>query len=101
VQVLTTTKNLLWRRFVFSGGSLDVKQHAQIEAFKAQTGATSVMLARAAMWNPSVFRKEGLLPLEEVVKAYLLLVAEFVGFFPFSFKHAHGICQLTVFFPGN
>ena len=41
------------------------------------------MLARAAMWNPSVFRKEGLLPLEEVVRAYLLLVSEYVSFYFF------------------
>lgn len=29
------------------------------------------MLARAAEWNCSVFRKEGPLPMEDVIKSYL------------------------------
>jgi len=29
------------------------------------------MLARAAQWNCSIFRKEGAFPMEDVIKAYL------------------------------
>ncbi|MBN3321087.1 DUS2L synthase, partial [Atractosteus spatula] len=57
---------------IANGGSLDhVRVHADIAAFQAATGASSTMLARAAMWNPSVFRREGSLPLEEVMTQYL------------------------------
>jgi len=31
------------------------------------------MIARAAQWNASIFRKEGLLPLDEVIAEYLKL----------------------------
>jgi tRNA-dihydrouridine synthase len=29
------------------------------------------MIARGAQWNPSAFRKEGLAPFEETVRAYI------------------------------
>ncbi|KAL4642190.1 tRNA-dihydrouridine(20) synthase NAD(P)+-like [Arapaima gigas] len=55
-----------------SGGSLDlVKSHCDIKSFRSATGASSVMLARAAMWNPSIFRPQGMLSLEEVMDAYI------------------------------
>nr|XP_023646160.1 tRNA-dihydrouridine(20) synthase [NAD(P)+]-like [Paramormyrops kingsleyae] len=55
-----------------NGGSLDlVKSHGDIEAFRESTKASSVMLARAAMWNPSIFRPQGMLSLEEVMEAYI------------------------------
>ncbi|XP_049928451.1 tRNA-dihydrouridine(20) synthase [NAD(P)+]-like [Epinephelus moara] len=57
---------------IANGGSLDlVKTHSDIEEFRKATGASSVMLARAAMWNPSVFRSKGLLPVETVMEEYL------------------------------
>lgn len=39
--------------------------------FKEETGCNSIMLGRAAQWNCSVFRKEGPLPMEDVIKSYL------------------------------
>ncbi|XP_078525185.1 tRNA-dihydrouridine(20) synthase [NAD(P)+]-like isoform X2 [Lissotriton helveticus] len=55
-----------------SGGSQDhIKEYADIETFRQATNASSVMLARAAMWNPSIFRKEGPLPLEGVMQEYI------------------------------
>ncbi|TRY63084.1 hypothetical protein TCAL_13181, partial [Tigriopus californicus] len=42
-----------------------------IKAFWKETGAASVMVARAAEWNPSVFRPEGKAPVMEVVHKYL------------------------------
>jgi len=35
------------------------------------------MLARAAQWNCSVFRKEGPLPMENVIKAYLKYAVDY------------------------
>lgn len=55
-----------------SGGSLDlIKTYDDIEQFREGTGASSVMLARAAMWNPSIFRCEGMLSVDEVIKEYV------------------------------
>lgn len=59
-----------------SGGSLElVKSHSDIEIFRKATGASSVMLARAAMWNASVFSEGGLLPVERVMEDYLKYVS--------------------------
>lgn len=63
-----------------SGGSLElVKSHGDIEIFRKATGASSVMLARAAMWNPSVFSEAGLLPVERVMEDYLKYVSFYIG----------------------
>ncbi|XP_069072342.1 tRNA-dihydrouridine(20) synthase [NAD(P)+]-like isoform X1 [Pleurodeles waltl] len=57
---------------IANGGSQDhIKEYADIETFRQATSASSVMLARAAMWNPSIFRKEGALPLAEVMQEYI------------------------------
>ena len=61
---------------IANGGSLDIKEHKDLASFQARTGCQSVMLARAAQWNMSVFRPEGLVPTEDVVRAYLRLVSE-------------------------
>lgn len=61
--------------FIFSGGSHDfIKEYTDIEAFQQAAGASSVMIARAAMWNPSIFRREGLCPLKEVMQEYIKYV---------------------------
>lgn len=60
---------------IFSGGSHDfIKEYADIETFQKATAASSVMIARAAMWNPSVFRKEGFCPLKDVMQDYIRYV---------------------------
>ncbi|NXT92448.1 DUS2L synthase, partial [Anhinga rufa] len=57
---------------IANGGSHDfIKEYADIETFQKATAASSVMIARAAMWNPSIFRKEGLFPLKEVMQDYI------------------------------
>lgn len=48
-----------------------MKTNGDIEEFRKATGASSVMLARAAMWNASLFRSQGALPLEKVMEDYL------------------------------
>ena len=41
---------------IANGVSLMVKTFDDIEKCRQETGCSSVMLARAAQWNPSVFR---------------------------------------------
>lgn len=52
-----------------------MKTNSDIEEFRRAAGASSVMLARAAMWNVSVFSSRGPLPLEEVMEEYLKYVS--------------------------
>uniref|UniRef100_A0A672QHF8 Dihydrouridine synthase 2 n=1 Tax=Sinocyclocheilus grahami TaxID=75366 RepID=A0A672QHF8_SINGR len=60
---------------IANGGSSDiVKTFEDIEKFRAAAGASSVMLARAAMWNPSIFRQQGALSVEEVMEDYIRYV---------------------------
>ncbi|XP_074737474.1 tRNA-dihydrouridine(20) synthase [NAD(P)+]-like isoform X2 [Strix uralensis] len=57
---------------IANGGSHDfIKEYMDIETFQKATAASSVMIARAAMWNPSIFRKEGFFPLKEVMRDYI------------------------------
>ncbi|XP_059164979.1 tRNA-dihydrouridine(20) synthase [NAD(P)+]-like [Physella acuta] len=56
---------------IANGGSKRITCYEDIEEFRKSTGASSVMLARAAMWNCSVFRKEGTLDFLKVLKSYL------------------------------
>jgi len=44
--------------------------------FWKQTGAASVMLARAAEWNPSIFREEGSLTTMDMANRYVSLAIE-------------------------
>lgn len=54
----------------------DVFQYADFARVKQETGASSAMVARGAMWNPSVFRAEGMLPLDDVIKRYIRLAVD-------------------------
>ncbi|KAM3919764.1 tRNA-dihydrouridine(20) synthase [NAD(P)+]-like [Leptodactylus fuscus] len=57
---------------IANGGSQElIREFQDIEAFRSVTNTSSVMVARAAMWNPSIFRREGLLPLEHVMQDYI------------------------------
>eukprot|EP00731_Ephydatia_muelleri_P026002 Em0018g102a len=67
---------------IANGGSGDVKSYSDIAKLKQLTGCSSVMLARAAQWNMSVFRQEGPLPVSEVVKEYLKIAVEYDNPFP-------------------
>jgi len=53
---------------IFNG---DIFYYEDIAEAKRITGASSVMIARGAQWNPSIFRPEGLLPLHTVMGDYL------------------------------
>ncbi len=59
---------------IANGGSNEIKTYGDIEKFNQNCGVSSVMLARVAMWNCSIFRKEGSLPLDDVIKRFLQIV---------------------------
>ena len=71
--------NVLYEAFVFifSGGSGEIKCFEDIEKFKQATGCSSVMLARAAEWNPSIFRREGFVATDDLVRSYLRYAVDF------------------------
>lgn len=62
---------------IANGVSLMVKTFDDIEKCRQETGCSSVMLARAAQWNPSIFRKEGRLPATQVITEYIKLAVDF------------------------
>lgn len=45
---------------ISNGGSRDIEKYEDILKFKNSCGSSSVMIARAAEWNVSIFRKEGI-----------------------------------------
>uniref|UniRef100_A0A673H394 DRBM domain-containing protein n=1 Tax=Sinocyclocheilus rhinocerous TaxID=307959 RepID=A0A673H394_9TELE len=77
---------------IANGGSSDiVKTFEDIEKFRAAAGASSVMLARAAMWNPSIFRQQGALSVEEVMEDYIRYAVRYDNN-PFNTKYC--LCQM-------
>jgi len=76
---------------IANGGSLDIQCHEDIEDFKNRTNCSSVMLARAAEWTPSIFRKQGLLPQTTEIKDYLKYALRYDHNFPGT---KYCICQL-------
>ena len=62
----------------FSGGSKEIKTYADIGKFRQSCGTASVMLARAAEWDPSIFRPDGRLPLTDVIQQYIRYVSTVV-----------------------
>ncbi|KAH8308548.1 hypothetical protein KR044_009128 [Drosophila immigrans] len=62
---------------IANGGSRDMHTHEDIYKFQRLCGAHSVMVARAAQQNVSIFRKEGLLPIDDVICKYLRLSVDY------------------------
>lgn len=62
---------------IANGGSRDIEKYSDIIKFKESAGCDSVMIARAAEWNCSIFRKQGLLPMDDVIKAYLKYAVDY------------------------
>lgn len=55
----------------------DIVNFHDFDRIRKETGVQSVMVARAAMQNPSVpFRSEGALPLDDVIKRYIRLAVD-------------------------
>uniref|UniRef100_A0AAQ5Y6B2 DRBM domain-containing protein n=1 Tax=Amphiprion ocellaris TaxID=80972 RepID=A0AAQ5Y6B2_AMPOC len=77
---------------IANGGSLDlVKTNSDIEEFRKATGTSSVMLARAAMWNASVFTRQGPLPVEKVMEEYLKYAIRYDNN---AFNTKYCLCQM-------
>ncbi|XP_051548360.1 tRNA-dihydrouridine(20) synthase [NAD(P)+]-like isoform X2 [Myxocyprinus asiaticus] len=77
---------------IANGGSVDlVKTFDDIENFRVTTGASSVMLARAAMWNPSIFRQQGALSTDKVMEEYIKYAVRYDNN-PFNTKYC--LCQM-------
>jgi len=70
-EIISKIKKLLKIPVILNGASLDVKNEVDMRRMMSETGVDGVMLARAAWSNPSVFRKEGPLPIKEVVTQYM------------------------------
>lgn len=62
---------------IANGGSGEIACYEDIERFRQATGAASVMLARQAESNCSIFRKEGKKPIDDVIEEYLAYAIEY------------------------
>uniref|UniRef100_L7MAR9 Putative trna-dihydrouridine synthase n=1 Tax=Rhipicephalus pulchellus TaxID=72859 RepID=L7MAR9_RHIPC len=62
---------------IANGGSGEIACYEDIERFRQTTGAASVMLARQAESNCSIFRKEGKKPIDDVIEDYLAYAIEY------------------------
>lgn len=62
---------------IANGGSRDIEKYADILKFRNACGSSSVMIARAAEYNYTIFRKEGLLPLDDIIFEYLKTCVDF------------------------
>lgn len=76
--VLKAISEVLSIPLIANGGSNDFKRYSDILKFREKTGASSVMIARSAMRNASIFRSDNSLePIEEVIKQYLRLAVRY------------------------
>ncbi|CRL01559.1 CLUMA_CG014269, isoform A [Clunio marinus] len=62
---------------ICNGGSKEIEKFSDILQFKKLCGVSSVMIARAAEWNVSIFRPKGMLPLMEVIRKYLAIAIDY------------------------
>lgn len=62
---------------ICNGGSREIEKYSDIFKFKEECGASSVMIARAAEWNVTIFRPKGQLPLMEVIQEYLTYAVDY------------------------
>jgi len=62
---------------IANGASAQLKCFEDIEKFRKDTGASSVMVARKALSNPSIFRKQGMKTMQEEIEDFLDFVCEY------------------------
>jgi tRNA-dihydrouridine synthase 2 len=67
-QIKTITSSFAWGIPLVLNG--DVWSYSDFERARVETGVSSVMTARGAMKNASIFRPEGMLPLDDVMVNY-------------------------------
>lgn len=67
---------------IASGGSSEIKSFQDILNFRCETKASSVMVARAALKNCSIFKRDNkLLDMDTLIKDYLKLAIDYDNFF--------------------
>lgn len=76
---------------ICNGGSREIDRYSDIFKFKEACGASSVMLARAAEWNVTIFRPEGQLPLMDVIRHYLKVAVDYDAY-PANAKYWSRTC---------
>lgn len=77
---------------IANGGSKDIiKSFEDIEKFKRLTSSSSVMIAREAQWNLSIFRKEGMYPMDRVIKDYLKYAVDYAN----SYQNTKFLCTAS------
>lgn len=62
---------------IANGGSREISKYSDIAKFKSECGSSSVMIARTAQGNCSIFRPNGLEELDVVISKYLKYCIEF------------------------
>ncbi|XP_011495804.1 PREDICTED: tRNA-dihydrouridine(20) synthase [NAD(P)+]-like [Ceratosolen solmsi marchali] len=62
---------------IANGGSKEIEKREDIFRFKQDTHCSSVMIARSAEWNCSIFRSTEMLPMEQVIRDYLKLAVDY------------------------
>lgn len=62
---------------ICNGGSKEIEKYSDIFKFKKLCGASSIMVARAAEWNVSIFRPQGMSPLMDVINRYLTVAVDY------------------------
>ncbi|XP_071957696.1 tRNA-dihydrouridine(20) synthase [NAD(P)+]-like [Antedon mediterranea] len=77
-EAIKVISNIASVPIIANGGSGQIiKNFEDIEKFRKMTGASSVMVAREAQWNPSIFRQEGKHPALKVVKDYIKYAVDY------------------------
>ncbi|XP_050531826.1 tRNA-dihydrouridine(20) synthase [NAD(P)+]-like isoform X2 [Daktulosphaira vitifoliae] len=66
---------------IANGGSKDIKIFEDFEKFKIATGCNSLMIARSAEKNCSIFKKDGKLEIPRVIQDYLRHAINYDNFF--------------------
>lgn len=63
---------------IANGGSKEISRYAHLQRFRTDCGASSVMIARAAQWNPSIFTNSpDLVPLDDVIRTFLRISVDY------------------------
>ncbi|KAF7267172.1 hypothetical protein GWI33_019578 [Rhynchophorus ferrugineus] len=62
---------------IANGGSREIDRYTDILKFRDECGASSIMVARAAEANCSIFSKQGLKELDDVIIDYLKLAVDY------------------------
>ncbi|XP_065202122.1 tRNA-dihydrouridine(20) synthase [NAD(P)+]-like [Planococcus citri] len=66
---------------IANGGSNDIESYEDIIKFRKVTNCSSVMVARSAQYNCSVFNKDTHLELDDMIKLYLKYAIDYDNFF--------------------